>query len=585
MDSEHTYRNLFDVFVCHGQVPALQWSKSKTPGDHAVVTFEDLEYVSEYVADRILERTEGLEKGFIALKVDNCPEWIPTYWGILMAGFKPFLLDARHPLSLTEFFIKQTNAAALITDTLAGFESLNEITKVINVNDLIKCDKKQILEIAANKNAGGRFSGKNEGMSASERLKLYDFGDETALCTSGTTSTAKIFTYNGEAIAAQMVSATYPITHNTLISDDRPKRNLAFLPLHHIFGFMACYIWYSFFAGCLVFPENKAPSSLLAACREHKVTHIMAVPILVNNIITGVNRKLAKEKKIKQIGFKFLTGLSILAQKIAPVKGINFAKKLFAKSVLNNLAGTSIEIIIVGGGHLLPKTMKAINALGYCTICGFGMTETGICSMEVSKRFGKRMKCCVGLPVPTVEYRIVPFGNDPKVGELQIKGESIHSGRIIDGKAMPKDVDAEGWFATGDIGRLTDSGLYIEGRLKEVIVNESGENVYPDDVEDSFTLMDGVNQFAVLGTAKKNSKYEDITLVIETSKELTDKEYLDALLSDIKSRNSQLFAFKRVTKVLVTNDKLPLSNGIKIKRAVLKKQIDAGEGNYLKLMG
>lgn len=582
MRQEHSYRHLFEIFTGHGDCPALQWSASKTPGDHAIVTFEQMEYVTEYIADRLTEKLESAEKGFIALKADNCPEWIPIYWGILMAGYKPFLVDYRHSPELTEFFLTQTHSVAMITDTVKGFEKLGEITQLIDINDLIKCDRKMILEIAGNKNAGGRF-GADSKLSIKERINSYEWGDEMAMCTSGTTSTAKIFTYNGDAIAAQMESATYPITENPIISDDRSIRNLAFLPLHHVFGFLACYLWYSFFAGCLVFPDNKAPSTLLATCREHKVTHLLAVPILVNNIVTGVNRKLAKEKPFKRFMFRVMSGISIFVQRLFPVAGNKLAKKMFGKSILNNLAGTSIEIIICGGGHLLPETMKSINALGYYTICGFGMTETGVCSMETAKSLGKRLKGRVGLPVPSVEYRIVPLGEDKNVGELQIKGKSIHSGRIVDGKVLPPDVTEDGWFATGDIGRI-DNGLFIEGRLKEVIINESGENVYPDEVEDAFLLLNGISQFTVLGTAKKDSKYEEITLVMETAKSLDDKEYLDALMADIKQRNNALAAFKRVTKVLITNDSLPLSNGIKIKRAVIKKQINAGEGNYRQLM-
>ena len=73
--------------------------------------------------------------------------------------------------------------------------------------------------------------------------------------------------------------------------------------------------------------------------------------------------------------FNVLLKISLFCQRINPVWGTKVGKKLFKKSVLSNLAGDSIEIIISGGGHLLPETLKVISGIGYYTICGFGMIK------------------------------------------------------------------------------------------------------------------------------------------------------------------------------------------------------------------
>ncbi|MBQ5825062.1 MAG: acyl--CoA ligase, partial [Clostridia bacterium] len=159
-----------------------------------------------------------------------------------------------------------------------------------------------------------------------------------------------------------------------------------------------------------------------------------------------------------------------------------------------------------------------------------------------------------------------------------------HSGVVKNGEVLPTALNEEGWFQTGDIGRLEDGALYIEGRLKEVIVNESGENVYPDEIEDFFTELEGVSQFTVLGISKGNgNKYEDITLVMQTSNDISDKEYLARLTGQIKERNNRLPVFKKLSRILITSDSLPLANGIKIKRAEIKKQIESSLGNYVDL--
>ena len=181
-------------------------------------------------------------------------------------------------------------------------------------------------------------------------------------------------------------------------------------------------------------------------------------------------------------------------------------------------------------------------------------------------------------------YRIVPLNdNDPSVGELQMRGNSMHSAMIKDGVRTGTDLNEEGWFATGDIGRLVDGALYIEGRLKEVIINESGENVYPDELEDTFLNIDGVKNFTVLGIKKApDSKYEDIVLVCQVSEEIND-EYIEKIKPVITARNKTLMGLKKVDYALLTTDDLPLSNGIKVRRVIIKREVENGEGNYVKL--
>ena len=571
---EFSYLNIFDVLLSHGEKVAIEY---KVDGEIKEIFFKELENPVKHVADKLIKCTELKKGGFIAIKLDNCPEWPVIFWGILMAGFKPFLVDFRHNEQLTKFFLKQVDATAIIC---AQEENVEGETKVITADELIVCDRKEIFRIA-------KRPLPKEG-SYKERIRAYEWEDEIALCTSGTTSTAKVYTYNGEAMGNQIISAKDIIEENERLVSDREVKNLAFLPFHHIFGFLACYLWFSVFGKILVFPSGKAPSALLAACREHNVTHMLAVPLLINNIVAGINRKLSKESAMKRVGFKLMCSMSIFAQRISPIGGTNFAKKLFKKSVLESLVGTSLEVIISGGGHVLPDSLRTINAIGYFTVCGFGMTEVGVSSVDRASSIKRRLSGCVGVPVSSVEYRIVPLGDALKntsseIGELQMRGKSLHSAMMSDGKKLPPKVDEDGWFGTGDIGRMEKGALYIEGRLKEVIINESGENVYPDELEDYFTGIEGVSQYSVVGIVKNSaSKYEDITLVMESSNELTDT-YKKQILDEIMERNNKLPVFKRLSSVLLTNQALPLSNGIKVKRGEIKKQIEAGISGYVKI--
>lgn len=568
---EHSYRSIYRIYASHGDSPAVEY---KLDGEIVRFSFRDQELVSEYCADRIKELLEGCPKGFVCFKLANCPEWFEIFWGILMAGYRPFLIDARHDKALTEYFIKESLAVAIISNDGNEYEGI----RTVKAGDVVRLDKRHILEVAASADRTSR--------TYTERINSYEWGDEVALCTSGTTSTAKIFVYDCESMTSQFLTAREIITVNEYICNDEPKRNLCFLPLNHIFGFLANYLWYSFFGSTQIVPDKIAPSVLLSTCRDHKVTHILAVPLLVNNIAKGLLGKVSKQSRSKQFMFRRMIGLGLFAQRLGTSFGIKVSKALFKKSVLSQLAGTDVRCIICGGGHVLPESLRIINGIGYYTICGFGMTEVGISSMEKRPGIKYRLRGCVGVPVSSIEYKIVPFNDkDSSAGELVIRGSSIHSAMIKGGEHIPRELDAEGWFRTGDIGRLVDGALYIEGRLKEVIVNESGENVYPDELEDTFLNIDGVKNFTVLGIKKEsNPLYEDIVIVCQVDETtFASEELIEALRQKIAERNGTLPVYKKLNYALVTKDDLPLSNGIKIRRVVIKREAEVGEGNFIKL--
>jgi len=392
-----SYRRIFEIYCTRNA--HLTSAEYMLDGEIVKITFAEYEYAVRHVADKLIKILSDKPKGgFVAVKVDNCPEWPAYYWGILMAGYKPFMLDFRHGEAITEFFLKEAAAVALLS---TKEEAVPEGVTLINANDLLKLGGREILEIIEKYKKLPEY---NQG-SAIDRIRSYEWADEMALCTSGTTSTARIYTYNGKAIGHQVLSAEHIITANEILLSDKEAKNLAFLPFHHIFGLLAVYLWMSFFGKTMVYIPDRAPSTILNACRRHRVTHILAVPLLVNNVVNGIKKKLAREKAIKRIMFNFMCSLSLLVQRIAPEAGIAFAKKLF-KGVLSNLVGPDIQLIICGGGHTPPETLRIINALGYYTICGFGMTEVGISSVELRKNLKYRLRGCVGVPVKSIEYKI-----------------------------------------------------------------------------------------------------------------------------------------------------------------------------------
>lgn len=558
LQRDKTFENLFRLTCDYGERIAARYLSGDEEKSISFVEYEELSYA--YGAR--LREIIGLNKkgGFVAIQMDTCPEWFPVFWGCIAAGYNAILLDFNLSDAATDYMLRQAGAVAIIS----------------NKRRLLHDDIQQIP-------AQELFAAK----------KAHDFTPSfachVALCTSGTTDTSRIYVYDQRAVCEQVLNSVLLYKENKRIIADEPLRSLAFLPYHHVFGFMVCLLWIHFIGYESIYLKDRSPKTIQETAQRFHVNHLMAVPILANNLSNGLQKKVAQQNRYKQIGFKLLRSSSLALQTLAPSMGIDFARKYLFRSVDNRLLGTDIRCIILGGSHTPVRHMRTLSALGYYTVAGFGMTETAITSVETSNNIVRRTSGSVGRPFTTVEYKVIPDGKRKNRGEMLIRGSSLHTGRLVDGKLLPPFLDEEGWYHTGDVVRLGKSGrMYVEGRCKDVIINESGENVYPDEIEDVFSALENVDQFCVLGlrpiekTRKisvfkdKSTGYEDIALVLSVGAHFTDESYLEALARSIRQINLRLPAIKRVTRVIVTNQPFAVVNGIKVKRLALKKSLEEG---------
>ena len=561
-----TLQNLFDLICGDGSKVAARWLEKD---EEQSITFAEYK-AKTYAAAALLRSALGEKnKGkFIGIQADTCPEWFYLFWGVTAAGYNAVLMDFTLSDEMTAYILGQAGAIALI-----GKSPRNLPGNIV------------------------QFTVKQLSMAQEAKGFKPDFGGMVALCTSGTTDTSRVFVYNEQAVCSQVLNAEMLYHANKRIICDEPRRQLAFLPYHHIFGFMVCLQWIHFLGYETVYLRDRSPQCIQKTAQRFKITHLMAVPLLANNLSVALNKKVAKESRLKRVGFKTLRGLSLALQSIAPGFGLDFARNVLFKSVTDQMLGSDVRCIILGGSHTPKEHMRTLSALGYFTVSGFGMTETGVTSVETNMNVITRTSGSVGRPLSSAEYRVQSDGEKSNRGEMYIRGDTIHTGRLVDGKLLPPALDDEGWFRTGDIVRLEKgSRMYVEGRAKDVIINESGENVYPDEIEDAFGALEGAEQFCVLGvkarekTENKEERgflshlphlkkkgevdYEDITLVLNLGQHYKDDDYIASLMAQVRRINSGLPALKRVNRVLVTSEKFQTAGGIKVKRLALKKQIE-----------
>ncbi len=547
LKSELTFKNLFSIICSYGDLIAAEYKEDEVIKKLTFADYKRITLAGACKLDNILKDVE--KNTFVALRCANGPLWPAAFWSIVLAGYRPLLMDAVCSDRQISHVLGQAGSKTLISDTNTGVEGMLCISP------------EQFLDI-----------------NAAKTKYTPVFGDAMALCTSGTTSTPKVYVYDEKAICNQVLLGEYICENNKQIIHDGVIKQLAFLPLHHIFGFIAVYMWYTFFGKTIVYIQERTPDIILSACKDHKVTHIYAVPLLWNNVARSILRKAKAQGQDTYNKLINVSELSVKLQRNLGRLGKIIVSKILFRDLQKKLVGSDIQFMISGGGHILPETIKLINAIGYHLVSGFGMTETGIDSVELSNDIDLCLSASVGKSFSPMEYRVACDKDVVKTGELQIRGDAIHSGRMKDGVYIPRDIDKDGWFSSGDIVRQADGHFYIEGRLKDVIINESGENVYPDELEDSFSALPSAEHICVAGIAAEGI-YDDTTLFVYMGENASEEEKQE-LKKEIIRINSLLPIYKKLDKAYLALEPLPLANGIKVKRQKVKEMINSGAVHF-----
>jgi 8-amino-7-oxononanoate synthase/acyl carrier protein len=551
MEKDPTLRGFFDILCADGSAPAMYWLED---GQERSLSFEEFAGEALLCGGRVEALSCGKRGGWVGIAADTCRQWPVIYWGLVSAGRRPLLLDAALDAPKLNALLREAGANTLVTD------------RPRRDLDAEQFPMEKLLDGFAVPSAG-------------------EWADLMAVCTSGTTGDSRVFVYNGRAVCLQAAAIIRQQMGETITAEERgPLRTLCFLPMNHIFGFMTNLVWTWMLGYPQVFLRDRAPETIFATCQALGVQYATAVPLLINNICAGLKKRLAAETPEKQAAFRMGMEMSLKAQEKDTMEGLKLARQIFAE-VDNSLFGTKMEQIIIGGSHVPEENLRMINALGYATLCGYGMTEMAVTSAECRTDLENRLSGSVGWPMDISEYRVIPDGGDPMQGELWIRSAAMHVARLKNGGMLPPALNAEGWFETGDVVHMDrNRRTWIVGRSKDVIVGESGENVYPDELEDGFANLPGVEQFTILGLTGADGN-ERVAIVMNVGPNYGDREYLNRLFAAVQERNRPLPGMKKAAVVIAAPGKLPSASGIKVRRMELRRQIARKEIEFTVLDG
>ena len=469
------------------------------------------------------------ENAVIGLYVENSLDWIITFWAILLAGYRPLLLNMRLPDGVLETALRDMHAGAVISSG-----------KTFSLPTVIADE--------LNTYAPGALPEK--------------CGDEVFVMSSGTSEHLKICGYTANEFYNQVLGSYDIIKKCKAVKKHFNGRLklLTFLPFYHIFGLVAVYIWFAFFSRTFVQLNDMDPSTVVNTVKRHGVTHIFAVPLFWEKVYERALKTI--EGRGEKTARKFFRGLKI-SRVIGdlPLIGGIFTKLAF-RQVRDKMFGESISFMISGGSFIPADVLEFFNAIGYPLANGYGMTEIGITSVELSAEKRVRNSGSVGVPLKGIEYKISP------AGELSVRGGSCaHS--ITEGGVTRL---LEGWYDTGDIAERTANGYLIKGRRDDVVIAANGENLNPELIEPFFRT-DGVNGAALISENTEGGSRPVLLLSVKRS--MTAKKFSETK-SAVKEAAVKAGIAGILGKIVYTGEPLISENDFKVNRSRLTKRYNDG---------
>ncbi len=475
-----------------------------------------------------LDKTLGIPAGStVGLSMENSLLWIEMFWAILLIGCKPLLMNLRLGKETLEQALKDCSAQAVISDG----------------------EEYSVRTVAA------------QSVALSDKpYTPKEFGEELFVMSSGTSSHVKVCAFSADEFRSEIHNSYRIIKECELVKRhyDGHIKQLCFLPFYHVFGLIAVYIWFGFFSRSFVQLNDMQPQTIVNTIKRHKVTHIFAVPLFWETVYDQAVKTIKNrgEKTYK----KFLKGLKISRSLSAiPALSQAFSKKAFAE-VRQNLFGESIRFLITGGSAIRPEVMEFFNAIGYHLADGYGMTEIGITSVELSSDVRVLNSCSVGRPLVGAEYKI------NESGELLVRGSVVAKYIIENGKKTVTDKTA--WFNTRDIAECDGERYRILGRTDDLIVAPNGENLNPNLTEPQLRL-DGANGVCLVSAGKTP------VLLVSVNRYITS-ESLEALDSRVKQRIEELSLKGQIGKIVYISDPLLQGGEFKLNRKRLAEDYLAG---------
>ncbi|KPL00586.1 MAG: hypothetical protein AMJ91_04040 [candidate division Zixibacteria bacterium SM23_73_3] len=510
----------------------------------------DTEYTYAQVEDAVIKLKNyllglGLKKGDrFSVIGENRPEWAVAYLAIVRAGLVCVPLDPMLKESEIIHVLRESEARGVLS-------SESHIYKIEDVKAELK-SLKWIIPLNSIKE-----------LDVGEDIPADQIDPDSLavlIFTSGTTGTSK----------------AVMLTHNNIISNIRSfepviklgenDAMVSIIPMHHTFE-ATCGFLYPLYCGAAVhYPPSLKPNDLRATLKSARVTCLIAVPLLFEKLLRAVHRKVARSPLPTKILFNTISGTASL---------LKFLRKpLFAK-VRGEMGLETLKYAVAGGAALPAKVAKGLELLGIPILQGYGLTES---SPVISVNpLGNSKNDSVGPPIPGVEVKITE-PDTSGIGEIVVRGPNVMLG-YYKNKVATDEVLKHGWLYTGDLGHMDKDGyLYITGRMKSIIVTQTGKNIYPEEIEEKLIKSEWIKEVLIVPRIDPETKKEEICAIIHPNYELLEQHSISKGITlaeqdiqsiykdEVRKCNENLSAYKKITRFEIREEEFPKTTTNKIKR-------------------
>lgn len=390
---------------------------------------------------------------------------------------------------------------------------------------------------------------------------------------SGTSGTPKgcMLTHENYLTQAEVLGSLYP-----MLEDDR---YFSILPTNHAIDFMCGFVLPLMFGGAIVHQRTLRPEFLMPTMDAHGVTHIALVPRILKALQTKIEEQLDAREPWERTLVERLASVNETVTQRAP----NHRLSSTLLRPIHKKFGGKLRLIFAGGAFVERANAEYFYRLGLPVVIGYGLTEAGtVLTVNDLKPFRADT---VGVPVRGTQVEIRD-ANAEGIGEVWVRGPSLMKG-YLDAPELTAKALVDGWLRTGDLGTIDASGhLKLLGRAKNMIVTAGGKNVYPEDIENAFAALSGVEEYCVFAKnfVWPGGKLEDEQLVLVLR--LKEGVELAGVLSEVRALNHTLNEHKRVEGVLTWSAEFPRTASQKIKRELLARALgrDTQRSNVLKVL-
>lgn len=485
----------------------------------------------------------------IGVSGKNSYEWCLSYMAV-MSGVG-ILVPIDKDLSGEEIanILNMGKVDALICDNEVAEKVLKSIHSIDEKPILIGSEKREkdsIIPMQVLLEKGYELL--TSGYDLPEESQIMPHSLAVLLFTSGTTGVAKGVMLSNDNLCADLDSVSEFVK---IGSDDV---SLSVLPLHHTYESIAFLMVISK-GGCISF--CKSFKQFLRAFNEYKPTVFVCVPLILEKIHGRIISTMEKEGKLKKARLFSVVSSAVSVEK---------RKKMFAE--IHSFFGGRLKKIVVGAAALQKNVAEDFEMFGIPIIIGYGLTECSpivICNSDE-----ERTPDSIGKPIKNVEVRIVR-SDENGIGEIHVKGPMVMLGYYNERKETERVMN-DGWFNTGDLGYRDKNGNYhITGRSKNVIVTNTGKNIYPEELEFHLSKSPLVAECLVYSTENDIITAEVLPDAEEVQRKgkkenPTEKEVFEIINDVIKAVNRKLPNYKRIKKLVIRDSEFNKTTTHKIKR-------------------